>query len=184
MRARTFAAFLVNSLGQIRGKKAFQKYVYLAKAYGIPIKHSYKMHYYGPYSDTLAEDFDEIYLEDVIDKAPGSDYIYTGATKTREALDEGQEEIKKYQTKLKNLLSKFGKMSPKELEIYATTHFVWRIQGILNRPTDRDSVIRETKKAKYPKFSIPEIEQAYDNLVEWGLIKSNWILTLLDINRY
>ncbi|TEB04307.1 hypothetical protein Psch_04033 [Pelotomaculum schinkii] len=172
MEAKTFAAFLVDSLGQIKGKKAFQKFVYLAKAHGISINHAYKMHYYGPYSETLAEEFDDIYREDVVDLKKQNDYIYVKGSKTKEALTQGQEEIKDHQAPLELLLQRFGHMTPRELEIYSTTHFVWRIQLIFKRPTDRNTIIEETKKAKFPKFNIHEIERAYDDLVEWGLINS------------
>lgn len=170
MDAKTLAAFLASELQAIKGKKAFQKFVYLAKAHGIPIKHAFKMHYYGPYSESLAEEFEAIYYEDVIDKAPGSEYVYVSTLKTRKVLDECQEEIIKHLNELDKLILRFGDMSPRELEIFATAHLVWRINTIFNRSTDKHAVIEETKKAKYPKFSIVEIEQAYDKLVEWSLI--------------
>jgi hypothetical protein len=170
--AKTFAAFLVDSLGKIRGKKAFQKFVYLAKAQGIPINHAYKMHYYGPYSETLAEQFDFIYREDIIDLDETSDYIYVKGSKTDVVLAMGQEEIRQNKEMLDLLLNRFGQMSPRELEIYSTAHFVWRIQLIFQRSTDRYTVLEEIKKAKFPKFDIPEIERAYDDLIKWGLINT------------
>ena len=171
MEARTFAAYLVQHLKQIKGKKAFQKLVYLAKAMGIPLNYSYEMHYYGPYSEAVAEELEEIYVEDTIDLAKDSDYIYVPGEKAKSALLDGQEEIHRNQEILKGLLQRFGEMSPRELEIYSTAHFVWKIQGIFDWSTAREDVIEEIKKAKYPKFTMEDIESAYDNLVKWNLIE-------------
>ncbi|WP_333870865.1 hypothetical protein [Desulforamulus putei] len=173
MNARTFAAFLVHSQGQIKGKKAFQKLVYLAKAIGIPLNHSYKMHYYGPYSDSVAEEFEKVYLEDVIDKSKDADYIYIPGTKVEKALIDGQLEIQQNKELLDTLMRLFGNMSPRFLEIYCTAHFVWKMHVIFNWPTDRSSILEGIKKVKFPKFDEPTIEKAYDDLVSWGLIRGN-----------
>lgn len=171
MNARTFVAFMVNALGKVRGKKAYQKYVYLAKAYGIPLNYAYAMHYYGPYSEKFATELENAYREDVVDLAEGSTFIYRAGTKTQAVLDQEKDEIEKHKEVLETLLKTFGHMTPMELEIYATAHFVWRIQTIFGEPTDRETVIEEIKKAKFPKFDMDEITQAYDDLVKWGLIK-------------
>lgn len=173
MQSKTFAAFLVDSLGQIKGKKAFQKLVYLAKAHGIPIKHAYKMHYYGPYSESLAEDFEEIYRMDIVDLVPGSSYIYQKGSQTEKVLREGRDEIRQFKPILDLIIQRFGNMTPRDLEIYATAHFIWKIQRIFNRPTDKQSLIEEIKKAKYPKFSLEEIENALNNLIQWKVVQLN-----------
>ncbi|MDD3364772.1 MAG: hypothetical protein PHZ03_07320 [Syntrophomonas sp.] len=170
MDIKTYAAYLINSLGQVRGKKAFQKLVYLAKAEGVPLNYSYKMHFYGPYSENIAERLEEIYKEDVIDLAPDSSFIFTKGTKTELVLHESKEEIDTYKNQLDKVIQYFGEMSPKELEIYATAHFVWKAQLVFNQPTDKNTVIDGIKKAKYPKFSVEEIEKAYNDLFTWNLI--------------
>ncbi len=170
MNASLLAAFLVEKLDQIKGKKAFQKLVYLAMVEGIPLNYSYSMYFYGPYSETVAADLERIYRQDVIDQSEGS-YIYHRGSLTDQVLQEGSKEIQIYKNELNRLIQRFGNMSPRELEIYCTAHFVWENQVIFNKPTDRHSVIEEIKKAKFPKFSISEIERAYDELARWDLIK-------------
>ncbi|KJS01842.1 MAG: hypothetical protein VR68_04300 [Peptococcaceae bacterium BRH_c4a] len=171
MDARTFVAFMVNALGKVRGKKAYQKYVYLAKAYGIPLNYAYTMHYYGPYSEKFATELENAYRDDVVDLVEGSTFIYRTGSKTQVVLDRERDEIKKHQKELTTLIETFGNMTPLELEIYATAHFVWRIQTIFGEPTDRETVIEEIKKAKHPKFDMEQIIKSYDDLVSWGLIK-------------
>ncbi len=171
MEAKTFAAFIINRLGKVNGKKAFQKLVYLAKAEGVPFNYSYKMHYYGPYSEVLAEDFESLYYEDFIDASEGA-HIYTAGTKLGEDVLGSDAEIGQYRKELDSVINKFGKMSPLELEIYATAHFIWKTQVIFHRPSDRATVIKEIVSAKYPKFSLDCINKAYDDMVKWGLIKT------------
>ncbi|MCL0081378.1 hypothetical protein M1N64_04040 [Peptococcaceae bacterium] len=173
MKARTFAAYLVQSLNQIKGKKAFQKLLYLAKAMGIPMNYSYEMYYYGPYSDAVAEEFEDAYFKNIIDKEKDNQYIYIPGKGLEKAMVNGQKEIQENQEILTDLLQKFGEMSPRELEIYSTAHFVWKIQGIFGWSTSRENVIKEVKKAKYLKFKMTDIEHTYEKLVEWELIKNH-----------
>lgn len=171
MKASVLAVYLLDKVGQIKGKKAFQKLVYLAMVEGVPLNYSYSMYIYGPYSESVANEFEHIYKEDIIDLPYDGSYIYQKGTMADQVLEDGITEIECYTEELDRLLNRFGNMSPRELEIYCTAHFIWENQLIFKGPTDRISVIEEIKKAKYPKFNITEIERAYDTLVTWGLIK-------------
>lgn len=171
MDLRTFAAYLVSKHGDIKGKKAFQKLVYLAKAEGIPFNHAYRLHYYGPYSDAVAKELDAI-LEQRILTVSSNSYLYKKGENVDKIETESIKEIKQYKKHLERLLERFGNMSPSELEIYATAHFVYRNQVVFERPVDRETVINEIKKAKYPKFTEAQINEAYDNLIFWNLINT------------
>ena len=171
MEIRTFVAYLVDKLGIVQGYKAFQKLTYMAKAMGIPLNCSFEMHYYGPYSDDLIEKLEILYEEDVIDLIENSDHRYKPGTKTKDTLKDGQQDIVENKPPLETLLQKFGKKSNRELELYSSIHLVWKIQKMFNWPTDREHVLEESKKAKYSKFKVKEIERAYNELVDWGLLE-------------
>ncbi len=59
MDTKLFAAFWTDVMGEIPGKKAFQKLVYFGQVLGIPFKQSYRMHYFGPYSESVARELSD-----------------------------------------------------------------------------------------------------------------------------
>lgn len=75
-----------------------------------------------------------------------------------------------YSEQFKKLVDKFGSMSPRCLEIYATAHFIdYKFKNV-NGIFDKNQIIEEIKKAKYPKFKENEIFQAYNDLEQWDLL--------------
>lgn len=168
MRTDAFAVYLIQRLGSIKGKKAFQKLVYLAQVIGIPLDKSYRMHYYGPYSEQVADDMNEMVRDQIISHLGAN--TYAEGRNSEEVINESADEINQYNQEFETLIDLFGDMSPRELEIYATAHFVDLSFNNLHGISDRDKIIEETKKAKYPKFSMEEINSAYNQLEEWDLL--------------
>lgn len=162
---RLFAGCLVDKLGEVKGKKAFQKLVYFAQVLGIPLGQAYNMHYYGPYSQGVADKMNELIKQGFLINTPGT-YSYSLSKDTS-----GQETIPdKYSAQFEELIKKFGHMSPRQLEIYATAHFIDFKFKNLNGVSDKQQIIDEIKKAKSPKFNDNEILQAYNSLEEWDLL--------------
>lgn len=165
MDLRQFAGCLVGELGEVKGKKAFQKLVYFAQVLGIPLEKAFSMHYYGPYSQEVADEMNELISQGYLNNIPGS-YSYFLSTST------GDKPIvpEDYSAQFKELIKKFGSMSPRGLEIYATAHFIdYKFKNV-NGIFDKQQIIDEIKKAKYPKFSVQEILQAYNDLEKWDLL--------------
>lgn len=171
MDIQVLAAVLVDRIGEIRGKKAFQKLVYLAKVYGISVDYHYEMHYYGPYSAPLADDLDErILREQIFELKSHSSYIFVPSERTGEILSNASDQMKDTEGIIESMLSRFGNKSPNDLELYATIHFICQTLEKLYSKTDRKTRIEEIKKAKYPKFSEEKIVKHYDEMVEFGLV--------------
>ncbi|NLZ53795.1 MAG: hypothetical protein GX892_11770 [Thermoanaerobacteraceae bacterium] len=165
MNLRQFAGCLVGKLGEVKGKKAFQKLVYFAQVLGIPLGKAYNMHYYGPYSQEVADEMNELINQGFLNNIPGS-YSYFLSTATKDKLTIP----KAYSAQFKELIEKFGSMSPRCLEIYATTHFIdFKFKNV-NGVFDQHQIIDEIKKAKSPKFSDQEILKAYNDLEKWNLL--------------
>ncbi len=53
-------AHVLESLGYVSGRRKLQKIVYLAQAKGGAFEERFKYHFYGPYSETLAAEIEEM----------------------------------------------------------------------------------------------------------------------------
>ncbi len=47
---------LVAGLGEVHGRKKLQKIAFLLQSFGVPLPQRFFFHFYGPYSDHLAND--------------------------------------------------------------------------------------------------------------------------------
>ena len=169
MNTSIVTAYLIDSLGVIKSRKAYQKLIYLTKALGVPLEGSYKMYYYGPHSDEVAKELDYMLSRDIIRDQSDSNCFISGG-KAKSIVEENQEFIKKYQSELDKVINSFGKLEPMQLEIIATTHFIYNNLKHLYNITDKSIIIDKVKKAKSPKFSEEQIIEAYDFLKKEGLI--------------
>lgn len=169
MNASIVTAYLIDSLKVIKGRKAYQKLIYLTKAVGVPLDGSYRMYYYGPYSDEIAKELDYSLSRGILRDQSDSYYFISG-NEAKSIVEENQELINKYKGKLDKVINSFGKFEPMQLEIIATTHFIYNNLKHLYNITDKSVILDEVKKAKFPKFNEEQIEEAYNILVKEGLI--------------
>ncbi len=168
MAKKAFLTALLNQLGEINGKKSLQKMVYLARAFGLETGYSFRFHYYGPYSDSLAADFEELLethqvglLENSRHKYCVSDSFAKHSAEHELGADE--------QAKIEKLIKLFGGRSPSDLELYATIYFIDHNEKYVLGNDSAKDVLENTHKAK-PKYPMTEIEKAYKELNEWGLL--------------
>ncbi|PKM77181.1 MAG: hypothetical protein CVU90_08495 [Firmicutes bacterium HGW-Firmicutes-15] len=170
MEVKAFVAFWTDVMGSIRGKKAIQKLVYFSKVLGIPFDNSYKMHYFGPYSETVAQEILDAEKADIIN-CTGS-YVYYPGSQAESIRSQYHSMISDNIDLLSKLIELFGDMSPSKLELYATTHYVDNIQKHLYNNYDKEEIVQAVKNLKGTKFEIIEIQQAYNDLEDWGLLHS------------
>lgn len=156
------AAYLA-SRSEIKGKKAFQKLAYLAKCIGYPLKAEYRMYLYGPFSQEVAAELDQILARDILRTDDNGISMKEGSL-SHHIIQENGELLRKYSSILHNLSELFGNKSPKQLELLVTAHFVSQTLKDHYGITDRDEVIEAIVKAKHPKFSREEIESAYSEI--------------------
>lgn len=161
-------SYLIDQLGRIKGKKAFQKLIYLSKAVGIPLEVNYKMYYYGPYSEQVSDELEECINCNIL-KEEGA-YNFISSDKCQETLILNNDQITIHKEKLEFIVNKFGCYDPMELEILATTHFVYNNMKYLHGEERKEIIVEEVKKVKYPKFSCERIEDAYNTLKSYSLI--------------
>lgn len=169
MDTKLFAAFWTDVMGEIPGKKAFQKLVYFGQVLGIPFKQSYRMHYFGPYSESVARELSDAEEFNIIQIKNGS-YKFLAGTKAEAYIEEHYEDIQSNIDELEELINYFGDMCPMDLELYATTHYIDNNKKRLYGDYDKKSIINKIKEVKGTKFTIEEIETAYEQLELWGLL--------------
>ncbi len=167
MDLRMFAAFWIDIMDEIPGKKAFQKLVYFGQVLGIPFKQSYKMHFYGPYSDSVALQISLAEAENIINY---QGYKFVAGSETERLTDEGREEIRPYLDKLELLMERFGDMTPSQLELYATTHYIDNQQKRLYNNYNRNHIINKILEVKGTKFTPEQVKEAYLKLQDWAML--------------
>jgi len=152
------------------GKTSIQKLIYFLQELGVNLKYKYKMYHYGPYCFELSNDLDLLSMLNVISiKDNSTIYGYsiklgddTDKFLTRFKIQDVWESCQDYCDKL---LQVFGSCTTRNLELYATMHFVGSILKERGKNADANAVIHEVKFLK-PKYSQDELENAYQYLSE------------------
>ena len=151
----------------IRGKKAFQKLAYFSRELQIPVKCSFSMYLYGPYSNEVALEYTDMIASGLLLEKGN---VLEKGSPLDEYLQCNSREINDYRDKLEKLEQFFGSMSPRQLELHATTHFLAVSAKRIGREFEEADAIREVRQAKGSKFSEELIREAFQNLVEWQLL--------------
>jgi uncharacterized protein len=126
-------AKIVQWTGKLRSRKRMQKMVFLLQAAGCPLDAEYDLHYYGPYSQDVAQLADELtranlLAEEVETRPQGEQYSYTLPQKSidqiqrYEADPRGMEDAKAMGS-YERLARDLAVLDLKELEIGATIVF-------------------------------------------------------------
>jgi len=144
------------------GKKKFQKLVYLVENVGnVNLGFSYKIHFFGPYSDKL---------DDTLTNLQGKGLIYYDYKEQSHLIclheiedyddfyeaDLDEHELKK----IEEIFSIYGGNTPNQLELLTTTHFAF--ENLKDK--SNASVIKGVQKIKGTKYSEKQIEDALGEL--------------------
>lgn len=169
---------LLEQLSEKRiGKTSMQKLVYFLQEFGVDLNYKYEMYHYGPYCFELSNDLDLLNMMNII-SIEDNPTTYGYSIKLSNSVNgsyfsrnescfesEAQHAWDNYKSGFEKLLKIFGECSTRDLELYATMHFVGRILRERGKVVDADDVIREVKFLK-PKYSKDELENAYQYLSE------------------
>jgi len=170
MELKVLIAYLVSQI-PVKGKKAMQKLTYFCSENGVPIYANFRLHIFGPYSNEVAEELGEAVAIEIVKKETDGYTYYKGDGAEEILMDRGYA-IEPYKDKIKKVLDDFGGLTPLELELYATVHFIaTALQGAY-KDVPKERIIRETARAKEGKFSRNQIEGAYGFLLEKGWLKN------------
>jgi len=170
MNKKVFLSALLAQLGEVNGKKSLQKLAYLARAFGLETGYSFRFHYYGPFSDDLASDFESLLETRQVKLVDNSSYKYKVSNQFIQNAIENQTLEANEQEKIYKLISTFGNKAPSDLELYATIYFIDYNEKVVfgNNPAEED-ILKKTSEVK-TKYTMQKIRQAYEDLKEWDLL--------------
>lgn len=155
--------------GPVRGKKKLQKLLYFVQeAEGEPLGFDYKMHYYGPYSPTLDSRVQALSHAGLVQSSLSEDGV--SLFSLGELAKSVPEKPEPFGDKLARVVSRFGDLSPYNIELLGTIHFLargWQAIGE-NEMKTLESHIRAWKGSKYTRAQIIE---GVRRLKEWGYVK-------------
>jgi len=163
--------YLVDKLQQ-SGKVKLQKTMYfLQEALGVPLDYDYEMHYYGPYSFGLDDTLSEMQGKGVLSI---SQVLYSGGYFGYDiSLGKNAESdlklLSEYKDKADKIVDIFNPMDAQTIELWATIHFVCSILNEKKGDSNKEAVVKEVRLLK-PKFSEQDIEKAYDEMQNKGLL--------------
>jgi len=121
------------------------------------------MYHYGPYCFELSNDLDLLSMMNII-SIEDSPTTYGYSIKLGDSADEHLGPVDSaHQSCFKSMLAVFGSCSARELELYATMHFVERILKERGQDFSAGAVIYEVEFLK-PKYSKDELKAAYQYL--------------------
>ena len=148
------------------GKTQFQKLVYFLQETGIPLGFKYEIYHYGPYSFDLSNVMDTLDTLGVIDVStdPAGYGFHISTGRFSEKYQPQPKDIKK----IEELLNVLGALTPANLEVKATLHFVNKVLQKRNQ-NDRESVIEKVQALK-PRFDRRFIANCYDDLQRANLM--------------
>jgi uncharacterized protein len=157
------------------GKTALQKLVYLAQeTQGVPSGYQFTFYNHGPFSSELAGDLS--YLDSLgvvnvsyVDNGWGG-FIIKAGPEAEETLDHAKEFVGPNNVSINRVVSDFGTMTAKELELSATIVFVASDFRRRGHDVNGDALVTQVHDLK-PQFSEREISAAIQELKAKGYIQ-------------
>lgn len=170
-------AYLVKNYNQMTnrplGRTILQKLCYLAKAKGIPFSFSFDIYHYGPFAAdlfSLTEDLisDQIVLDESADRSISK---YVPGPACDQLLAQKRTKLTKHKNGLNQIIDIFRGMSPQQLELITTVHYIYCSGRGFGNPK-KESVIKTVFQIKKGKFPVDTIRTTFDALNQAGLL--NW----------
>lgn len=145
------------------GKTKLHKLVYLIKEIGkVPVGFNFRFYNYGPYSDNLAETLDFVTSLRGVNMQYdtfANMYEISPGENADKLVEKAEPEMRANREIIDQILAAYGKKTAKELELLTTIIFANR-----NYNAKSMNELETTTKQLKPKFSIPEIKSAIENL--------------------
>jgi uncharacterized protein len=167
----TSKALLLLALSEndgIHGRKKLQKIIYLANCAGWNVIKDYRFYYYGPYSDYVLSEIQDLSEEGLIDIEMKSGnkpyYSHKLSDKGRLLLMMISKRIKKdLFENTKRLVSKLDKFSSDDLEIMASLYYIH-----CESPSLGNTQLIQELQLRKPHFSIQQINKSF---IIFGIMK-------------
>ncbi|AXF56447.1 YwgA family protein [Salicibibacter kimchii] len=155
---------LLQRVGEITGRKKFQKIVFISKKLGMPFHEKYDFHRYGPYSEELSLRLEELqqfgFISEIKEEKAGYyQYRYQVAANGEHFLKAKGNDHETFEHE-KNVIQAMNACSSKFLELVSTILFL--------QPADKEEIIRKVHMVKKTqKYSEQDIDRAYAHIEGW-----------------
>lgn len=152
---------LLQIAGKIEGRKKLQKMVYILKNLGADFKEDFYFHYYGPYSDVLTIELEELKSINVIkeDVKEHDNYFPTYTYELNE-LNIDDVGVKGDLENYKEVIDKLNRENSRFLELVATIMYFKK-----EKKYEKEDIIKKIKIVKSDKYyTDEEIKRAFDFL--------------------
>lgn len=157
------------------GRTAIQKLVYFLHVLGVPMNLRFRMHQFGPYSDTLTSTVDWLQADSVIvDAANSAAYSnYDVGDNYQEVISPYADRLAEHSSTINAVVNAMASLDPRELEVAATLDYAFRwVKARGGQGPWKDETIKKFKEIKKDKFSSAKIEEWYSSLQSAGLIQA------------
>lgn len=148
------------------GKKMAQKLMYLMERKGVALGLNYSIHFYGPYSPTLDNAFQDMEAQNLIKITIDGLTHKISPTNSKDvpaALTPEERSL------VLEVLKQFKGKTASELEALTTIDYV--AHTLLNSAGDKEAVISNVIKIKGKKFSKEYLDHEYDLLRKYKYVE-------------
>jgi uncharacterized protein YwgA len=156
--------YAIRSAEEIIGRKKLQKMIYIAKRLSFPYQEKFGFHFYGPYSEELTLQVEELvnmgFLEEVREKKGG--YFQYRYKVTENGEDFLQMSALQSQPTLNECLHDMNEQSSRFLELVSTVLYF----DNLPKEDIYEKIYKVKSKQKYTEEEINEAFQYIDSLKE------------------
>ena len=160
--------------GRKFGRTHMQKIPYILKAIDVLVPFSYRLYFYGPYSQDITFAIDDLIADDVIkDTSPDRQKFssFIAGENCDELIGRFKKEIGPHETLIKKVIDIFN-ISPEKLELITTLHYLClELKTTAGASPAKKELISAFKGVKGNKFTDKEISQMIKVLSEIGFIK-------------
>jgi len=157
------------------GRTALQKIVYFLKALGVPMRYSFEIHHYGPYSDQVTSDMELLMADGIVEDRATTPKYWNYAPKPGGPVDTlfAQHEafVNTHREIVRNLVNGLGQLEPRQLELFATLHYAYRYEMASAPQPSKAAVLSRFREYKGNKFPHDELSDAYELMVNTNLIR-------------
>ncbi|SHF52079.1 hypothetical protein SAMN02746089_02079 [Caldanaerobius fijiensis DSM 17918] len=147
---------LLSIAGEIDGRKKLQKIVYILKSLGANFMEDFYFHYYGPYSDTLTVELEELKLMNIIEEKKDDGGLFPKYTyRLKIKNDVIKDNLKDYS----NLINILNEQNARFLELVATIIYFKQEGYSRNEINNKVKIVKSERK-----YTDEEIDSAFDFL--------------------
>jgi hypothetical protein len=158
------------------GRTTIQKLCYFAEAVGVPLGYKFSVYQYGPYSQELYTHIDDLVSSGLVNdkysvkKQKTEISSYSASEIAIDLLASYRDVLSKAEDKIHFLVEYFKDKTPRELELFSTTHYYYVANKGFYQGLDEDGLrkltIKKVVEAKKDKFKQREINEAYCSLIK------------------